>query len=418
MAMKYQKGTVYLTGKKVKMWYGQYLVYEKDREGKEVRRQRNIKLAPKAGTPKWKAEEQLRDIILKDTKAPGPTPTLPPDDTVTFRWFVKERYIPMRRGSWSPAYKKTNTYNLEHYLIGHFGDLPLRNLSTFEIQVWLNKLVEEKDYSDSVVRSCFNNVRAVTHLARKQKFLSEDPGEDVVMPITKAIKKPVLAIDLMLLLLGAMEDLGDLCLMLVGIFSGPRASEAMGFQWKSWTGVSLVPHGIAVDGQLYEGRTKTKASKGPIPVPDPVRPVIEAWRRICPDPSPDALMFPTFGRGKRKGQAVPRHAKNFLNWRVRPIARKFGIPDHLVTFQVMRRSLGTHLSSHGTLKDAQGALRHASITTTGNVYVQIVEENVMRAVNSHATTVLEGWTPRVEGMGMTGRNIKRLEAPAQPAEAV
>ena len=78
MAMKYQKGTVYLTGKKVKMWYGQYLVYEKDREGKEVRRQRNIKLAPKAGTPKWKAEEQLRDIILKDTKGPGPTPTLPP----------------------------------------------------------------------------------------------------------------------------------------------------------------------------------------------------------------------------------------------------------------------------------------------------------------------------------------------------
>jgi hypothetical protein len=43
--------------------------------------------------------------------------------------------------------------------------------------------------------------------------------------------------------------------------------------------------------------------------------------------------------------------------------------------------------------------RHASITTTGNVYVQVVEENVMRAVNSHATTVLEGWTPAVESMG-------------------
>jgi len=52
-----------------------------------------------------------------------------------------------------PAYKKTNTYNLEHYLIERFGDLPLRNLNTFEIQVWLNKLVEEKDYSESVVRS-------------------------------------------------------------------------------------------------------------------------------------------------------------------------------------------------------------------------------------------------------------------------
>jgi integrase len=150
---------------------------------------------------------------------------------VTFRWFVKERYIPMRRGTWSPTYKKTNTYNLEHYLIGHFGDLPLRNLSTFEIQVWLNNLVEEKDYSDSVVRSCFNNIRAITHLARKQKFLTEDPGEDITMPITKLVQNPLLRVDLMLLLLGAIEDLGDLCLMLVGIFSGPRASEAMGFQW-------------------------------------------------------------------------------------------------------------------------------------------------------------------------------------------
>jgi integrase len=400
------------------MWYGQYLVYQKDREGKEVRKQRNIKLCPKVNTPKWKAEEMLRDIILKDTKGVGPTPTLPPDDTVTFRLFVKERYIPMRRGSWSPTYKKTNTYNLEHYLIGHFGEMPLRNLGTFEIQVWLNKLVEEKDYSDSVVRSCFNNIRAITHLARKQKFLTEDPGEDVNMPITKLTKKPVLGIDLMLLLLGAMEDLGDLCLMLVGIFSGPRASEAMGFQWKSWTGSSLVPYGTAVEGQFYEGRVKSKASRAPIAVPEPVRPVIEAWRRICPDSSPEALMFPTFGRGKRKGQAVPRHAKNFLTWRVRPIAEKLGIPKHLITFQVMRRSLGTHLSGHGTLKDTQGALRHASITTTGNVYVQVVEANVMRAVNSHATTVLEGWTPAVETMGLTGRNVKRLPQPSQTAEAI
>jgi hypothetical protein len=130
------------------------MVYRKD-QGKEVRKFRCIKLCPKAGTPKWKAEQMLQEIILKETKGVGPTPTLPPDDSVTFRWFVKERYIPMRRGSWSPTYKRTNTYNLEHYLIGHFGEIPLRNLSTFEIQVLLNNLVEERDYSHSVVRSCF-----------------------------------------------------------------------------------------------------------------------------------------------------------------------------------------------------------------------------------------------------------------------
>jgi signal recognition particle subunit SEC65 len=59
-------------------------------------------------------------------------------------------------------------------------------------------------------------------------------------------------------------------------------------------------------------------------------------------------MFPTFGRGERNGEAVPREVKNFLAWRIRPIARKLGIRDSLVTFQVMRRSMGTHLQNHGT----------------------------------------------------------------------
>jgi hypothetical protein len=48
------------------------------------------------------------------------------------------------------------------------------------------------------VRSCFNNIRAITHLARKQKFLTEDPGEDVAMPITKITEKPVMPIDVLL----------------------------------------------------------------------------------------------------------------------------------------------------------------------------------------------------------------------------
>jgi hypothetical protein len=74
----------------------------------------------------------------------------------------------------------------------------------------------------------------------------------------------------------------------------------------------------------------------------------------------------------------------------------------------MRRSLGTHLQGHGTLKDAQGALRHASITTTGNVYVQVIEKSVMDAVNSHATSVLDGWTPPIDELGLRGRNIRRL----------
>jgi hypothetical protein len=67
------------------------------------------------------------------------------------------------------------------------------------------------------------------------------------------------------------------------IFCGPRASEVMGLQWKSWIGEVLMPHGTAYEGQFYAGRLKTRQSKAPIPVPELVWSVIEAWRRVCPN---------------------------------------------------------------------------------------------------------------------------------------
>jgi integrase len=386
------------------MWYGRFLLYQRDRNGKEVRKQRNVPICPKAGVPKTRAAQMLQEIILKETSVPGKPEALHPDDSVTFGWFVRQRYVPMRIGRWSPAYRQTNGYAIEHYLISHFGDVPLRDLNTFEIQVYVNQLAET--YSESVVHQTFTNVRAIMQFARKQKYLVEDPAEDIVLPLTSPVAKPVMLRDQILTLLVAVEDLHDLCLLYVGIFCGPRASEAFGLQWKSWTGESLMPHGTAYDGALYPGRLKSKASRAPIPVPEPVRPVIDAWKHLTSDASPEALMFPTFGRGKRKGQLVPHSSKNFLRARIRPVARRLGIPDRLVTFQVMRRTLGTDLQKHGTLKDAQGALRHASITTTGNVYMQVIDESVFKAVNARANAVLEGWTPAVGQMGRTGRQPK------------
>jgi integrase len=399
--IKYQRGTVYVRGQRPQMWYGRFLLYQRDKDGKEVRKQRNVPICPKAGVPKTRASQMLQQIILKEGTVPGKPSALPPDDSVTFGWFTRQRYVPMRQGKWSPAYRETNGYAIEHYLIARFGDTPLRDLDTFSIQVYLNQLAEK--YCESVVHQAYSNVRAILHLARKQKYLVEDPAEDVVLPLTMPVEKPVIDRGQILALLGAVVDLRDLCLLSIGIFCGPRASEVFGLQWKSWTGETLLPQGTAYDGKLYRGRVKTKASKGPIVVPEFVRPIIEAWKRIAPDTSPEALMFPTFGRRERKGQLVPYSSKNFLRTRIRPIAVRLGVPGRLVTFQVMRRTLGTDLQNHGTLKDAQGALRHASITTTGNVYVQPIDENVFRAVNSRANAVVEGWVPALEQLGRTGR---------------
>ena len=183
------------------------------------------------------------------------------------------------------------------------------------------------------------------------------------------------------------EDLHDLCLMAIGLFCATRTSETFGLEWKAYRGDRLIIETTAFEGRLYK-RVKTEASRGAVSIPEDVRPIVEAWRHACPDTSPEALMFPTFGRGERTGQKVPRHAKNFLKWRIYPITDKLEIPRKLVTFQVMRRTLGTDLQEHGTMKDAQTALRHASIQTTANVDMQPIPASVAAALNSRTRAVL------------------------------
>jgi integrase len=395
MAMVYQKGTVYLQGTREKKWYGKFRVYLQDRDGKEVEKTRKVVLGTKAELRKFEAEAMLAKIIQRENGRDSAAGPIAYDDSVTFRWFVEERFLPMRSGRWRPATKKTTEYEIERYLVSVLGTRPLRTLSAFDLQVVLNKLAQS--YSDSVVRHAYVNLKAVLRTARKLKFLIDDPGEDVKMPDTKTVERPTLTQEQLAALLRAVTDPHDLCLLSIGIFCGTRTSEVLGLQWKSWQGDQLVPYGTVHDGQFFAGKMKTGASREAIPVPGPVRKIIEDWFLECGRPSPEVLMFPTFGRGERTGQAVPRDGKNFLRWRIHPIAEKLGIPKRLVTFQVLRRTLGTDMQNYGTLKDAQRILRHADIKTTGNVYMQAIPAHVMEALNQRTQAVL--------GAGRTGAPI-------------
>jgi hypothetical protein len=67
---------------------------------------------------------------------------------------------------------------------------------------------------------------------------------------------------------------------------------------------------------------------------------------------------------------------------MKPLAEELGIDPALITFQVLRRTFGTTMQKHGTMKDVQAHLRHASITTTGNIYVQEIPASVRSAVTT------------------------------------
>jgi integrase len=125
---------------------------------------------------------------------------------------------------------------------------------------------------------------------------------------------------------------------------------------------------------------------------------------VCKHTGPDDLIFPAIRRNKLK-QQIPMRPRQFLQRHMKPLAAELGIDPALITFKVLRRSFGTTMQKHGSMKDVQARLRHASITTTGNIYVQEIPASVRSAVNATTReilgTVQRGETQEKEGSDST-----------------
>jgi hypothetical protein len=190
MDEKVEKGTVYLQGARERKWYGKFSVYLKGRNGEEVERTRKVVLGKKSELRKWEAEEKLKTIVQEENGKGVRGFVARADDSVTFGWFVSEKYVPMRRGRWRPATKQKTEFEINKYLVENFKSVPIREVGLFELQVHLNKLAER--YSESSVRHTFVNIRSIMRLGRKLTLLQDDPGEDLKMPRTIDVKGPTL----------------------------------------------------------------------------------------------------------------------------------------------------------------------------------------------------------------------------------
>ena len=380
---RHQSGWIRERGK---MIFGNFWRYVVDpASGERKKKQVSIPLGQVGKLKKWEAKEKLKSLIAEDL---GPKQSVErPDPKTTFAWFVNHRYLPMREGRWHQATKEKTSYEIERYLVEYFGDCSIEQVTQFELQLHLNRLA--KDFSDSIVRHAFSNIKAIFRTARKMKFLVEDPAEELLMPDTRVGKKPKIEPRMILDLIESIPHPRDRALLAVGCFCGPRTSESFGLTWKSYSVDHLIVYDTAYEGELYVGKVKTEDSRARIPIPQRVRPYIEAWRKVCPDTSPEALMFPAQGHMQNKGKAVPFRAKNFFKWKVWPTADRLGIPRKLCTFQVFRRTLGTDLQKHGTMKDAQAILRHKHIKTTAEVYMDQIPDSVRKAIDARTQAIFD-----------------------------
>ncbi|HEX4030968.1 MAG TPA: tyrosine-type recombinase/integrase [Terracidiphilus sp.] len=376
MGTSYQKGWVSLRGKK---WYGYFRRTILDPETLQPRTISSpVPLGLKREMTKPQAREKLAAEITRLSGQITEDGSVK-NGTVTFGWFVRNRYLPLKEGDWREETAKIKKYLIKADLVDEFEDIRLENFEKFALQNHLNKLA--KTHSRDRVLQIRSYMRAIFAEAVDQDFLSKDPARMVKVPANlREVDKTTLSWEQLRAALAKLSDLSlrDWILMKIDMSNALRPSELFPLRWRCLDEIQCV---LDIQETIYKGKIrpfgKTKGSLTKVPIAKQLAKDLVEWREQLnysgKDTSPNAFMFP----GRFGG---PMDSSNFRHRVLHTLAEELDLPK--LTFQVIRRTIATLGKTKGHVKDIQGMMRHSKASTTTDVYMQSLEPEVRSAINA------------------------------------
>ena len=369
MGKSHQRGWVVLRGRK---WYGYYRRTVLDPITNEQKVDViPIVLGPKSELTKFQARERLEHEVTKQTGMDSGSRVMN-DGSVTFGWFVRNRFFPLKEANWKPETAKVKRLIIQKDLVETFDGIPLENFDRFALQLHLNQLAKTR--SKDRVLQIKSYVRDIFAEAVEQDFLTKDPARKVTVP------SQLRDTDRTTLTWKQLRDallhlaLRDRVLLELDMTNALRPSELFALRWKCF---NYAESKMQVFETAYNGAIrpwgKTRKSLGRVHLPKELGEDLWLWKQECPDSSPDAFIFPD---AKGGFMDTGNYRKRVLH----KLARDLGLPK--LTFQVIRRTIATLAQKKGTVKDVQGLLRHSRAATTTDVYMQEIPESVQATINA------------------------------------
>ncbi|MEG9436519.1 hypothetical protein JAO29_10140 [Edaphobacter sp. HDX4] len=130
----------------------------------------------------------------------------------------------------------------------------------------------------------------------------------------------------------------DRILLMLDMTDALRPSELFAFRWKSFDDVNT----LSITETIYRRKIrpfgKTPGSMTKVHLPDGLAGELRQWKLECPDPSPDAPMFPNADGGFLD-------PANFRYRVLKPLREAWELPK--LNFQVLRRTIATRAQKLG-----------------------------------------------------------------------
>lgn len=382
MGKSHQKGWVSIRGKK---WYGYFrrtVIDPSTNQPKTV--STPVALGLKSEMTKFEARERL-ELEIKRLTGQIAEDGVVRNGSVTFDWFVQNRYLPLKEADWKEETAKTKKYLIKADLVDAFRGVRLENIDKLALQTHLNRLAKTR--SKDRVLQARAYMRAIFAEAVEQDFLPKDPARSIKVPSELLeTDKTTLKWDQLRTALSILP-LRDRIVLKLDMSNALRPGELFGLRWSCFDPEHCL---IEIKETVYKGRIrpwgKTKGSLTKIPIAAQLAEELEAWRKQCREEqqrkknwqgptvdSPEAFIFPG-----RHGGFID--SSNYRKRVLHKLAKQLGLPK--LTFQVIRRTIATLAKDKGHVKDIQGMMRHSRLATTTEVYMQSLEDGVRSTVNS------------------------------------
>jgi integrase len=377
MARSHQRGTVRLEHHS---WVGfmNLKVLDPTTGESKWEKQRVGVLGAKARMTKHQAQDSLEEIIAQKTG--GTTQPRADERIVTLGWFTRNRFFPLREGStWKESTASNRRSAIERDILGKFGDMPMKDIDKVMLQMHLNDLA--KHSSEGRVKHARFYLKAIFEEAIDQDFIQKNPARKLVLPKElRTVDKTTLTWDQLRLVLTSVP-LRDRILLTLDMTETFRPSELFALRW---SGFDMDDRTLTVTQTAYRGKLrdygKTRKALRTVHLPDGLANELWLWKQECPDPSPDAFIFPNSRKrnGAKKNGFI--RTDNYRARVLKKLAQELGLAK--LNFQVLRRTMATLAQTKGNVKDVQGILGHAKADTTVNVYMQEIEEGVKQTLNA------------------------------------
>jgi integrase len=349
--------------------------------GKLTRKNRWEKLAPATMSERQVlkiASEHLRDLNQGLENIGSAT---------NFAHYTENTYIPVALRTMAKSTQDRYKGVINNYLQPAFGKLALRDLTPMTIDRYFAGLGDSELSQESIdkVRDVLASIvkRAIRH-----GLLVKNPMEGVELPRAKhgrVTQKPVISYEQCEQLLALIPE-PYATMIYVAIWSGLRVSELIGLRWEDVHTDSLTIDERCCRGDW--GAPKSSASNATIGVDAEVIKRIQRLKsltvkvkagratrlyKVVKADGPKDLVFQSVRNGS------PMRDNNILSRFIKPAARAIGL--EFVNWKCLRTSRATWLVQAGANpKDVQGLMRHSRISTTMDIYAQMVADSQRQAI--------------------------------------